>query len=70
MVTKAAVVFEKSGKFSVESLQTKEPEGDEVLVRSVAAGICHTDIGWGLIRNGHGMTRTKSSLIYVSNIQY
>ena len=44
METKAAVVFEPSGEFSIEQLQISEPKGDEVLVRIVAAGICHTDI--------------------------
>jgi aryl-alcohol dehydrogenase len=44
METKAAVIFEKSGKFSIETLALSEPKNDEVLVRVVAAGICHTDI--------------------------
>jgi aryl-alcohol dehydrogenase len=44
METKAAVVFERSGKFSIETLQISEPKGDEILVRVVASGICHTDI--------------------------
>lgn len=44
METKAAVVFERSGKFSIEKLQISEPKDDEILVRVVGAGICHTDI--------------------------
>ncbi len=40
----AAVVFEKAGPFSLERLEIGEPNDDEVLVRIVAAGICHTDL--------------------------
>ena len=44
MEIKAAVVFEKSAKFSIEKLQISDPNDDEVLVRIVGTGICHTDI--------------------------
>ena len=44
MEIKAAVVFEKSGEFSIERLQISDPNEDEVLVRIVGAGICHTDL--------------------------
>jgi len=44
MEIKAAVVFEKSGKFSVEKLEISDPNDDEVLVRIVGAGMCHTDL--------------------------
>ena len=44
MEIKAAVVFEKSGEFSIEQLQISDPNDDEVLVRIVGTGICHTDI--------------------------
>jgi aryl-alcohol dehydrogenase len=44
METRAAVVFERSGKFSIEKLQISDPNDDEVLVRIVGAGICHTDL--------------------------
>ena len=44
METKAAVVFEQSGAFSMEQLQLSDPRDDEVLVRIVATGICHTDL--------------------------
>ncbi len=40
----AAVVFEKSGKFSLEPLEISEPRDNEVLVRIVGSGICHTDL--------------------------
>jgi aryl-alcohol dehydrogenase len=44
MKIKAAVVFEKSGNFSVEELELSDPNDDEVVVRIVGAGICHTDL--------------------------
>jgi len=44
MEIKAAVVFEKSGKFSIEPLEMSDPNDDEVLVRIIGTGICHTDI--------------------------
>jgi len=44
MEIKAAVVFEKSGEFKIEQLEMNEPNDDEVLVRIVGAGICHTDL--------------------------
>ena len=44
MEIKAAVVFEKSGPFSIEQLEMSEPNDDEVVVRVVGAGICHTDL--------------------------
>ena len=40
----AAVVFEKSGKFSLEPLEISEPRDNEALVRIVGCGICHTDL--------------------------
>jgi aryl-alcohol dehydrogenase len=45
MEIKAAVVFEKSGNFNVEQLELSDPNDDEVLVRIVGSGICHTDLG-------------------------
>jgi aryl-alcohol dehydrogenase len=44
MKTKAAVVFERSGKFTIDEIEISEPNDDEVLVRVVATGICHTDL--------------------------
>jgi len=40
----AAVVNEKERPFTIEQMELGEPRRDEVLVRIVAAGICHTDI--------------------------
>ncbi len=44
MEAKAAVVFEQGGKFKIENLELSEPREDEVVVRVVATGICHTDL--------------------------
>jgi len=44
MDIKAAVVFEKSGSLDIEKLQISDPYDDEVLVRIVGAGMCHTDL--------------------------
>ncbi|WP_273846893.1 NAD(P)-dependent alcohol dehydrogenase [Rubrobacter calidifluminis] len=40
----AAVVREKERPFGVEELELEEPREGEVLVRVVAAGMCHTDL--------------------------
>lgn len=40
----AAVVCAKGGPWSLETLTLDEPRDDEVLVRMVATGICHTDL--------------------------
>lgn len=44
MEIKAAVVFETGGDFTIERLELSDPNDDEVLVRIVAVGICHTDL--------------------------
>lgn len=44
MKIKAAVVWEKAGPFVLENLDLDEPRDDEVLVRVVGAGVCHTDL--------------------------
>lgn len=41
---KAAVVRKKGGPFQVETLALEEPRPDEVLIRVVATGMCHTDM--------------------------
>lgn len=43
-IIKAAIVREKGGEMSIEDVRIGEPADDEVLVRIVATGICHTDI--------------------------
>lgn len=41
---KAAVVRKKGGPFQIEALTVEEPCPDEVLIRIVATGMCHTDM--------------------------
>ena len=41
---KAQVLRERSTPFTLESLHIDDPQSKEILVRVVAAGICHTDI--------------------------
>src|SRR5438309_4219783 len=40
----AAVVKAKGEPFKIEQVQLDEPREDEVLVRVVGAGVCHTDL--------------------------
>ncbi len=44
MKTIAAVVHETGGPFVLEEVTLDEPRADEVLVRMVATGLCHTDL--------------------------
>ncbi|MFB9314220.1 NAD(P)-dependent alcohol dehydrogenase [Nocardioides plantarum] len=44
MRTTAAVVHEPGQEFRLEEVELDEPRADEVLVRLVATGLCHTDI--------------------------
>jgi aryl-alcohol dehydrogenase len=44
MEIRAAVTFKKSDKFRIEQLDLSDPRDDEVLIRIVASGICHTDL--------------------------
>ncbi|MEJ2423899.1 MAG: NAD(P)-dependent alcohol dehydrogenase [Candidatus Thiodiazotropha sp.] len=44
MEIKAAVAREQGGQLSLESLSLEEPRSDEILVRVVATGVCHTDL--------------------------
>lgn len=44
MKIKAAVVREKAGPFIIEEIELDEPRPDEVLVRIVGSGLCHTDL--------------------------
>ena len=43
MRVKALVVHEKNGPYCMEDVELDEPKDNEVLVRNVASGICHTD---------------------------
>jgi aryl-alcohol dehydrogenase len=44
MKIQAAVTRAKAAPMSLEVLDLEEPRGDEILVRLVATGICHTDL--------------------------
>ncbi|MCF8146427.1 MAG: NAD(P)-dependent alcohol dehydrogenase [Deltaproteobacteria bacterium] len=44
MKIRAAVIFEPSSEFVLEQLDLSEPSDDEILVRLVGSGICHTDL--------------------------
>lgn len=44
MQVRAAVLRSGSGPFTVEDLELEDPRSDEVLVRMVASGMCHTDL--------------------------
>lgn len=44
MKSKAAIVSEKSGEFKIAEVELAEPRDDEVLVRIVGVGVCHTDL--------------------------
>lgn len=43
-IIKAAIVRETGGQMTIEDVTIGQPADDEVLVRIVATGICHTDI--------------------------
>jgi len=44
MRTTVAVVNEQGGEFVLDQVELEGPRADEVLVRIVATGLCHTDI--------------------------
>jgi NDMA-dependent alcohol dehydrogenase len=41
--TRAAVLFEQPGKWEITELELDQPRQDELLVRMVASGLCHSD---------------------------
>ncbi|MGW4487823.1 NAD(P)-dependent alcohol dehydrogenase [Amycolatopsis sp. NPDC004368] len=43
-MTRAAVRWSEAGTFSIEEVDLDRPRPDEVVVRLIAVGICHTDI--------------------------
>jgi aryl-alcohol dehydrogenase len=43
---RAAVLRKRSGPLKIETVEMEGPREDEVLVRLVASGVCHTDIGF------------------------
>lgn len=44
MQIEAAVTNEEGGPFRIETVRLDEPQKDEILVRVVGAGVCHTDM--------------------------
>lgn len=44
MKINAAVINEQSGSFEIQKLDLEDPRADEVLIRIVGAGVCHTDL--------------------------
>ena len=44
MKIQAAVHFDRNQKLGVRELDLEEPRADEVLIKTVACGVCHTDI--------------------------
>ena len=44
MQTRAAVVEAPGEQFAIVDLEVDDPRDDEVLVRIVASGLCHTDL--------------------------
>ena len=55
MKTRAALLFSQPGKWEVTDIELDEPKDHEVLVRIMAAGLCHSDdhIATGDIPSGH-----------------
>lgn len=43
MKMKAAILYEPNGKFVFDEVELQEPKANEVLVKIVASGVCHTD---------------------------
>lgn len=50
MKIRAAVTREKGQEFQIEDLELAEPRADEVIVRMVGSGVCHTDL---IVRDQH-----------------
>ncbi len=50
MIDCNAAITDGKGKFAIERISVADPKEDEVLIRMVAAGVCHTDydsLRWG-----------------------
>lgn len=43
MIEGEAIIADGQGNFSLESISIQPPQGDEVRVQIIAAGVCHTD---------------------------
>ena len=44
MKTRAAVMYKHNEPVIVEELELDEPKANEVLVRTAASGVCHSDL--------------------------
>lgn len=44
LTSRAAVIRESSGPFTIEPITLENPRADEVLVEVAGAGMCHTDL--------------------------
>ena len=44
MDTRAAIIRDQGGQFEVADVRLAEPAPDQILVRIVGAGMCHTDL--------------------------
>jgi len=55
MKTRAALLFSQPGKWEVADIELDEPKQHEVLVRIMAAGLCHSDdhLATGDVPSGH-----------------
>ena len=60
MRTKSAVLFETGQSLKIVELELQEPKSDEVLVKVVGAGICHSDYHY---IDGHRNLVTKPMLM-------
>lgn len=45
MEIKAAVVHEPGGEIVIEDVTLEEPKENEVRIKMVGTGVCHTDLG-------------------------
>ena len=61
MKTTAYLVEEPGGDFVAAEVELEEPRDDEVLVRIVATGLCHTDLTVPTIRTSTSSSRGSSS---------
>ncbi|MGH7802792.1 MAG: alcohol dehydrogenase catalytic domain-containing protein, partial [Candidatus Binatia bacterium] len=43
-MTKAAVMWAFNEPLKIESLKLKDPREDEIVVKIVASGVCHSDL--------------------------
>lgn len=44
MKMKAALLYEKERKLRIEEIEKPHPQQDEILVKVLSCGVCHTDI--------------------------